>query len=88
FAEAWGNLALLYDRIGKISEARKAFDKAYKLQPDLCNLAINLGCFELNHGNPEAALRAIKAGLEYYPENPRLKELFEAAGKNRDENYN
>lgn len=34
YASAWNNLGIAYEQQGELDEARKAYDKALKLQPD------------------------------------------------------
>lgn len=76
YAEAWGNLALAYDAAGETEKARHAFEKAFLIRPQMHNLALNRGYFELNHGNKDFALQAFEKGLEFYPENTMLLNAY------------
>ena len=67
FAEALGNLAIIYMYEGNVDSTRMIFKRALSLRPDLENLSINMGAFELSQNNYKNALEAYKNGLYYYP---------------------
>ncbi|MBD3393005.1 MAG: tetratricopeptide repeat protein [Chitinivibrionales bacterium] len=72
YAEAWGNLAIAYEEMGKTDNARKAFSRAFALRPAMQNLAMNLGTFELHHENFRRAASVFREGLAQYPGDPDL----------------
>jgi len=76
YAEAWGNLAILFDGEGKTEAARNAFKKAESLQPDMFKLGLNYGYFELKHNNEKTALYIFEKGLLYYPNDNQLKQAY------------
>ncbi len=77
FAEAWGNLAIIYASLGRNDSARNAFDRAYALRPKLEQLAQNRGACELSQNQFKTALLIYKEGLGVTPENREL--LYGAA---------
>jgi len=79
YAEAWGNMAIAFERIGKADSARAAFDRALEARPDLPNLALNRGAFELRHKRYSDALAAFRQGLAYYPDDAGLYRGMAAA---------
>jgi tetratricopeptide (TPR) repeat protein len=70
YAEAWGNLAITMESLGKSDSARKAFSRAYGLRPALPNLAANMGTFELKYKNFSAARDAFREGIKHFPDKP------------------
>lgn len=72
FAEAWGNLAIVYVSTGQADSAHLCFNRAYEIQPKLDMLLQNIGAFELGRNNYEKALHSYREGLIYYPDNREL----------------
>jgi tetratricopeptide (TPR) repeat protein len=72
FAEAWGNLAIIYAARNQADSARAAFETARRFRPGLEGLAQNFGAFELSQGRYEPALNAYRHGLHYFPDDPEL----------------
>jgi tetratricopeptide (TPR) repeat protein len=70
FPEAWGNLAITYSSLKQHDSARIAFQHACELKPDLENLALTMGTFELGLKNYTLALQSFKRGLIHSPQNP------------------
>ena len=72
FPEAWGNLAITYSSLGQNDSAGIAFQKASMLKPDLENLSLNIGAFELGLKNYSRALVSFKKAFIHSPENPDI----------------
>ena len=70
FPEAWGNLAITYSSLKQHDSAGIAFQHASMLKPDLENLALNMGTFDLGLNNYTSAIQSFKMALIYSPQNP------------------
>jgi Flp pilus assembly protein TadD len=80
-SEAWGKLAQAYDASGETEKARHAFQQALRISPEIKNHSLNMGYFELNHGNKDGALHIFKMGLESNPQDIELMNAYKILQK-------
>ncbi|MCL2325170.1 MAG: tetratricopeptide repeat protein [Proteobacteria bacterium] len=72
FAEAWYNIGLLEQRLGNVSEARAAYEKARQMRPDMAGIYTNLAKMLIGEGKYDEAeallLKVVddKTGIEPY----------------------
>jgi len=72
FAEAWYNIGLLEQRLGNVSEARAAYEKAMKMRPDMPGIYTNLAEMLVGEGKYDEAevllLKVVddKTGIDPY----------------------
>ncbi len=71
-ATAWNNLGIVCQHIGKLDEARAAFERAYKLNPEQADPLINLGAVCLRQSDPGYALQYLQLALELLPGHPAV----------------
>ena len=64
------SLGSVYHRGGRLDEARKSYEKAIKLQPDLAPAYYNLGLLERSHGNTARGQKLIARARELDPSLP------------------
>jgi Tfp pilus assembly protein PilF len=86
YAEAWGKLALTYDASGETEKARNAFQKAFHISPEIQDLSLNMGYFELKHGNQNDALQIFRMGLESNPQDNELMNAYKKLKKSLGDN--
>ena len=67
FAEAWGNLAIVYESLGKTDRARKSFARAKESNPALTGLYAKWGALENYHKQPQNALEVYREGIAQHP---------------------
>jgi predicted Zn-dependent protease len=66
-AAAQASLGVVLPRPGKYAEALSACQKARTLNPKLPGVQLNLGLAEFKQGHFQAAVAALRAGLERIP---------------------
>lgn len=71
-AAAWNNLGIVCQHIGKLDEARAAFERAYKLNPEQADPLVNLGAVCLRQSDPGNALQYLQLALELLPGHPAV----------------
>ncbi len=71
-AAAWNNLGIICQHIGKLDEARAAFERAYKLNPEQADPLINLGSVCLRQSDPGNALQYLQLAVELLPGHPAV----------------
>lgn len=71
-AAAWNDLGIICRHIEKNDEARAAFERAYKLNPEQGDPLINLGSLCLWQGDPGNALDYLQLALEILPGHPAV----------------
>ncbi len=71
-AAAWNDLGIVCQHIEKYDEARVAFERAYKLNPEQADPLINLGSVCLRQGDPGNALQYLQLALELLPGHPAV----------------
>ncbi len=69
-AQGWNNLAVVCQKLGRIEEARAAFEQAYRLQPENAVILISLGSIALKLSDPSRALEYLKLAIELDPGHP------------------
>lgn len=69
---AWNDLGIVCRHIERYDEARAAFERAYKLNPDQADPLINLGAVCLRQGDPGNALQYLQLALELLPGHPAV----------------
>jgi Tfp pilus assembly protein PilF len=69
-AAAWNNIGVVCRRIGKLDDARKAFEKAYRLDPENADHLIGLGAVCLQLSDPGNALQYLQLATELMPGHP------------------
>lgn len=72
FAEAWGNLGIAYDQIGKTEKALDALLEAKKIRPNLSGIDRNLGALYLKRGDYKKALQSYDLALNSDRYNPEI----------------
>lgn len=71
-AAAWNDLGIVCRHMEKYEEARAAFERAYKLNPDQADPLINLGSVCLRQGDPGNALQYLQLAVELLPGHPAV----------------
>lgn len=71
-AVAHFDLGLVHQRLGDFDAARRAYDKAARLDPGLADVPLHVGELERARGRIDRALEAFERGLERDPEDMRL----------------
>ena len=71
-AAAWNNLGIICQHIGKLDEAREAFERAYKLNPEQADPLVNLGSVCLRQSDPGNALQYLQLAVELLPGHPAV----------------
>ena len=66
--QAYFNLGLQYEILGKDQEAVKAFNQALRLKPDYPEALNELGRLKGEAGNPEKAIKDLKQALKLKPD--------------------
>jgi len=69
-AAAWNNIGVICRRIGKLDDARKAFEQAYRLDPENADHLISLGAICLKLSDPGNALQYLQLATELMPGHP------------------
>ncbi|MDT8323383.1 MAG: tetratricopeptide repeat protein [Bacteroidota bacterium] len=69
-AAAWNNIGVVCRRIGKPEDARKAFENAYRLDPENADHLINLGAICLKLSDPGNAMDYLQLATELMPGHP------------------
>jgi Tfp pilus assembly protein PilF len=67
---AWNNIGVVCQRIGKLDDARQAFERAYTLDPENAEHLINLGSTCLKLSDPGNALQYLQLAIELVPGHP------------------
>ena len=68
----WNTLGIVCQHIGKLDEARAAFERAYALNPAQADPLVNLGAVCLRQGDPGNALQYLQLALEMLPGHPAV----------------
>jgi Flp pilus assembly protein TadD len=83
--EAWFNLGVVLERLGRSSEAASAYGRALRLRPGLAEPAVNLALLEESGRDPRAAAREYAELARKHPDDAparvRLASLYRAAGQ-------
>ena len=58
-ARAWNRLGLAYHQSGEAAKASDAYQQALKLDRDLDDACFNLGCLQIEQGNPAVAISVL-----------------------------
>jgi Flp pilus assembly protein TadD len=66
----WNNIGVVCRRIGKLDDARKAFEKAYRLDPENADHLVGLGAVCLQLSDPGNALEYLQLATELMPGHP------------------
>ncbi len=69
-APAWNNIGVVCRRLGKLDDARNAYERAFKLDPENADHLINLGSTCLKLSDPGNALQYLKLAIELVPGHP------------------
>lgn len=69
-APAWNNIGVICGRLDRLDEARLAFEKAYKLDPENAEHLISLGSVSLKLSDPGNALKYLQLAIELVPGHP------------------
>lgn len=69
-SSAWNNIGVVCRRIGKLDDARKAFENAYRLDPENADHLVNLGAVCLKLSDPGNALEYLQLATELMPGHP------------------
>ncbi|MCB2203638.1 tetratricopeptide repeat protein [bacterium] len=69
-AAAWNNIGVVCRRIGKLDDARKAFEQAYRLDPENADHLVGLGAICLRLSDPGNALEYLQLATELMPGHP------------------
>jgi tetratricopeptide (TPR) repeat protein len=77
FSAALGNLGTAYAELGRSKEAAAALEKAVACDPGYAAGFKNLAAVELQMGNLEGAVDAIRAALKANPEDPELEKTLQ-----------
>ncbi len=87
YAEAYANLGAVLIRLNRYHEGISAYEKAYKLQPGLKPVLLNIGIAYYRHQEFEKAVNAFKRFLAVSPENAQAIQLtaFSLVELGRDE---
>jgi Tfp pilus assembly protein PilF len=64
---AWNNLGVVCRRLGKLDEAREAFERAFRLDPSNADVLTSLGAVALKQSDPGNALQYLDLALELQP---------------------
>ncbi|MDX9760200.1 MAG: tetratricopeptide repeat protein [Bacteroidota bacterium] len=68
----WNTLGIVCQHIGKLDEARAAFERAYRLNPEHADPLVNLGAVCLRQGDPGNALQYLQLAVEMLPGHPAV----------------
>jgi Flp pilus assembly protein TadD len=83
--EAWFNLGVALERLGRPDEAASAYRQALRMRPGLGEAAVNLSLLEEQGRDPRASARQWAELARKYPDDPqarvRLASLYRAAGQ-------
>lgn len=71
-APGWNNLGIVCRHIDRMDEARAAFERAYKLNPEQADPLVNLGAVCLAQGDPGNALQYLQLAVELLPGHPAV----------------
>ena len=66
------DLGIICQHIGKLDEARTAFERAYKLNPEQADPLVNLGAVCLRQSDPGNALQYLQLAVELLPGHPAV----------------
>ncbi len=69
FAEAWFNLGVVYEELGKRDDARTAYQRALSLDDRNMNALANLGMLHMEAGKRDEAIDAFRKAVEAEPFN-------------------
>ncbi len=67
---AWNNIGVVCRRLGKLDDARKAFENAYRIDPENADHLVNLGAVCLKLSDPGNALQYLQLATELMPGHP------------------
>ena len=81
FAEALAKLGSSYARVGKLSEARTAFFRAYRLAPDSGRVRYALGKFLVSQGQLREAAEHLRSAADLDPDLTQLAAVEISAGQ-------
>ena len=81
FAEAFAKLGSSYARMGKLSEARTAFFRAYRLAPDSGRVRYALGKFLVSQGQLREAAEHLRSAADLDPDLTQLAAVEISAGQ-------
>jgi Flp pilus assembly protein TadD len=74
------NLGLAYTKMGRLDEARDAYERAVERDPSDVKALVNLGMLYERSGDRERALRAYHAAVRAAPGLDRIRERIERLG--------
>ena len=66
-AQSWNSLGLLYEQEGKLDQAREAYEKALRLDPDYADSHNNLGSMHLKAGEIDKAIGSYRTAGRLAP---------------------
>ncbi len=69
-AAAWNNIGVICGRLERLDEARVAFEKAYRIDPENAEHLISLGSVSLKLSDPGNALKYLQLAIELVPGHP------------------
>ena len=81
FAEALAKLGSSYARVGKLSESRTAFFRAYRLAPDSGRVRYALGKFLVSQGQLREAAEHLRSAADLDPDLTQLAAVEISAGQ-------
>lgn len=64
---AWNNLGVVCQKLGRLEEAREAFERAYRTDPSNADILVSLGSIALKANDPGNALQYLDLALELDP---------------------
>ena len=86
-AEAQNNMGNIYRQLDKLDKARKAFDKAIKINPNMIWAYVNKALLERQEGHPRQAEELLEKALEIEPN--FIQALYQLSVQNRlNKNFN
>lgn len=67
YADAWNNLGIICQKLGKLDEAYAAFERAYRLLPQNAGILVNIGSIALKRGDLGSAKQFLELAIELDP---------------------